>query len=649
MKKHIAIFLLILGSAIVANAQFVLNKADEQMSLFNFEKAIALYTEAYQKKETKYAVSKLAECNRLIRDYNQAESWYAILVAMDDVDPEAVKWYAEMLRINSKYSEAKAQYARYGTVAKNLNSQQLAQLATWQLSCDSAVKWMNKPKKVQLTNEKELNSEQSDWGAVMQGDSFIFTSDRINSLPKKPTGKTFLKLDGGVMPDKQVYGWTGSSYLKLYQKTADGVQLLELPVETDYHVGSPSFSADGNEVFYTITRTPKKIQTDKNGIATLNVEIFSSVKENGVWSKPKPFKYNNLQKWSVGDPFLVKDGSTLFFVSDMPNGKGGTDIYFCKRTKDGAWGDAVNVESLNTLGSERTPVLNGTTIYFATDGLITMGGLDLFKARFVDERAANIENLGAPINSPRDDFSISFSADGKKVFFASDREGGMGKDDIYSYIEQQNMLLKLTGVAYNKETKLPLKNAVVTLKMANNTRLIKNTDSAGKFDFDIPYNQDFVLVGSKTNFTNAKELVTSKNLAIEVDIVKKDLYLTPIVIDKPIKIENIYYDFDRDEIRADAAIELDKLVVLLTENPTIWIEIGSHTDSRGKDQYNLSLSQKRASAVVKYIVQRGIDQSRITARGYGETKPINKCTNGVDCTEDEFQLNRRTEFKIVKQ
>lgn len=653
MKKSIVLFLLMMVGVAATKAQFVLNKADEQMSLFNFEKAIILYTEAYQKKKTEHAVSRLAECYRLIKDYEQAESWYAILVGMENANAEAIKWYAEMLRVNSKYSEAKAQYIRYGALASTLNAREQAQLNIWQSSCDSAVKWMKHPKRVQIVNEKVLNSPQSDWGAVRQGaDSFIFTSDRIDALSapsEKSKNKTFLKFDASVMPDKKVYGWTGNSYLKLYQKSAnaDAVQLFKFPVETDYHVGAPSFNAEGTEVFYTITRAPKKMQKNKDGIVTLNVEIFSSIKENGEWSKPNPFKYNNLQKWSVGDPFLTKDGKMLFFVSNMPNGKGGTDIFYCKRAKDGTWSDAVNLETLNTMGNERTPVLHSDTLYFATDGLITMGGLDLFKSNFIDGKVTKVENLGYPINSPRDDFSISFASNDKKVLFASDREGGIGSDDIYSYVEHQKLPLSLKGIVYNKETNLPLANSIVTLQMQNGVQLKIQTDSIGAFKFDLPNNQDFVLLGSKTNFRNTIERITTKNLA-EGTTITKDLYLMPIVIDKPIKIENIYYDFDKWELRADAFPELEKLVAFLKENPTVWIEIGSHTDSRGKSQYNLALSQKRASAVVEYIVQCGIDQSRIVAKGYGSTKSLNGCF-GANCTEAEFQLNRRTEFSIIKQ
>jgi peptidoglycan-associated lipoprotein len=654
MNKFINISIIILGFLMLVsvntNAQYVLKEADLQYDLYNYDKAVILYTEAYQKKKTLHATERLAESYRAMRNYRQAESWYAILIATEGAKLDAFKWYAEMLRNNSKYSEAKMQYSKYASLAKDLTIAQVNQVGVWQKSCDSSIAWMKNPKAISITNEKGLNSGQSDWGAVRYNNGIVFTSDRINLAAERiRLGKPFLKFDGSNLPEKKVYGWTGNEYLRLYQQTndVDSVSVFPLKNITDYHVGAASFNADGNEVFYTLTRIPKKIERVKNAPSTINIEIFSSKKENGIWSDPTPFFYNNAQKWSVGDPFLSQDGSTLYFVSDKPEGKGGTDIYYCKRTVNGEWGEAINLSAVNTPGNERSPMIDGSIFYFSTDGSIGMGGLDIYKAKITDRGLFAFENMGYPVNSPQDDFAFNLSSK-LKGYFASNRDGGVGSDDIYSFIEQQKLIFRLEGTVFNKETNLPLTNAIVSLNRTNGSPLKVQTDEKGSYRFNLIERADYLIAADKTQFRNATDSLTTKGLT-DSRVIKRDLYLIPIVENKPIRIENIYYDFDKSNIRPDAAKELDKLVTILKENPTIWIELSSHTDSRGNDQYNKWLSQSRANSAVQYIIDRGIEKSRITAKGYGETEPVNQCTSGVKCSEEDHQLNRRTEFKIVKQ
>lgn len=632
-------------------AQYVLKEADVQFDLFNYEKAVILYTEAYQKKKTLKATERLAESYRLMQDYKQAESWYAILVATDGAKPEAFRWYAEMLKNNAKYVEAKTQFAKYGTLAKNLTPAQVNQVDVWQKSCDSAVKWMRNPKTISIKNEKMLNSAQSDWAAVKYNGSVVFTSDRTNTGNLNVrTGRPFLKFDTGKRPDKKVYGWTGNEYLRIYQKdkSLDSVSLFPLDAGTDYHVGATSFSADGKEMFFTLTKIPSKVEKIKNAPSTINIEIYSSKIENGTWTEPKPFRYNKVQEYSVGDPFLSKDGTILFFVSNKPGGLGGTDIYYCKRNVGGDWGDAMPLSAANTEGNERSPMTDGENFYFSTDGSISMGGLDIYKANITDRGIiTNIQNMGYPLNSAQDDFAFNLM-DKTNGYFASNREGGLGSDDIYSFVEQLKLKFKLEGQVFNKETNFPLANAVVTLSKINGAPIKTTTDENGRYKFNLEEDADYNLLAEKTEFRTANEDLTTKRLK-ESEVIKQDLYLAPIVIGKEIRIENIYYDFDKSNIRPDAAKELDKIVAIMKENPTIWIVLGSHTDSRGKDQYNQWLSQSRANSAVQYIIDRGVEKNRITAKGYGESKHVNECANGVKCSEEAHQLNRRTEFTIVKQ
>lgn len=653
MKKSIYKFIIItvvfFASQTQLMAQYVLLEADQQYELYNFKKAIDLYEQAYQKKPTLHAAERLAQAYSYQNNYKQAESWYAIAIGMPSSSPENVLQYAKALQQNSKYTEAKEQYKKYIELNKTIDAKQQN---LWILSCDSARYWMNNPTKVVINNEKRLNTPQSDWGATLYEQNIVFSSDRGDIATDKTSGnKPFLKFDGAKKPDPVIYGWTGNHYLRLYQKNKDQDDVLpfDLNANTAYHVGPASFTGDGNEVFFTLTKIPKKPVYIKGKLATVNIEIYSSKKDTqGKWTIPVPFKYNKVDEYSVGDPFISADGKQLYFVSNMPNGFGGTDIYVSQRTDDGDWSLPRNLKEVNTQGNERTPILDAdNSFYFSTDGRVGMGGLDIFKAQLLNGKIAEPKNLGYPTNSPQDDFAY-FKTSPLTGYFSSNRADGLGNDDIYSFTVQQILSFKLSGRVFDKKSHQPLINAIVSLA-GNNGQILKvQTDETGNFKFDLVQDSDYQLTAEKTNYRADVATFATNNLKASAEI-KKDLYLEKIELEKAIKLENIYYDFDQSNIRPDAAIELDKLVKIMKDNPTIWIELGSHTDSRGNDQYNQWLSQRRANAAVQYIIDRGIDKNRITAKGYGEKMLLNRCANGVKCSVEEHQLNRRTAFKITKQ
>ncbi|MBB2151403.1 OmpA family protein [Pedobacter gandavensis] len=652
MKKNLyKIFISALGFMTVSGSTFGQNKmkeADQQFELFNYKKAILLYEQAYKKKAEIHSAERLAISYRLINDYKQAESWYAILVKMPESNTENLLDYAKTLQNNAKYSEAKAQYLNYFGKHKQVPAQQQNILL---LSCDSALIWMKDPKQLEIINQKTWNSAQSDWAAISYQGNVVFSSDRSNFVAQQNTRKPFLKFDGTVWPDKKVYGWTGNGYLKLYStaKGTDELSLFNIPTGTNYHQGSISFSADENTAFFALTQLPKRLKRSKGKPATIHVEIYSSSRNaSGNWSKPIPFTYNNASSYSVADPFISPDGKTLYFSSNMPGGLGGSDIYSSTKTEDGSWTTPLNMTTVNTAGNERSPVLglNGE-FFFSSDGRVGMGGLDIYKARLKGSSADQIENLKYPLNSPQDDFGFSLNDQGSLVFLSSNRFEGLGQDDIYSLKARPVIQLKLIGQVLDKKTQLPIANSLVALSKIDGGILKVETDATGRFKFDLSPESSYTLVGVKTGFlADIKELNTLGLTSSTV--IEKQLYLEKIELNKAIRIDNIYYDFDKWNIRPDAAIELDKLVKVLKDNPSIWIELGSHTDSRGKDTYNLNLSQKRAESAIQYIISRGIDQNRLTARGYGETQLVNRCSNGVECSVEEHQENRRTEFKIVK-
>ncbi|PTS95210.1 flagellar motor protein MotB [Pedobacter sp. HMWF019] len=640
--------IILLCSTGVVKAQYVIKEADVAYDLYNYDKAIDLYEQAYKKKESLHAAERLAFCNQQVRNYKQAESWYAIAVKLAESRAENVLNYARALQNNSKYSEARVQYLKYVTLNTTVNAEQKE---IWLVSCDSAASWMKKPKAALVDNQKILNSKTSDWGTAVYQNGLVFSSDRRNAVSEVlRKGKPFLKFDASEVPDRNVYGWTGNGYLSLYeQKSEDGpVTLFPLHVPTDYHVASASFDANGNEVYFTLTRIPKKGKFDSKRIQTVNIEIYSAKKDaRGNWSNPVSFKYNKVNAYSVGDPFLSKDGQVLYFVSNMPGGKGGTDLYYCCREASGDWALPVNMTEMNSEGNERSPAVDQQgNFYFSSDGRIGMGGLDIFKVIFKGDHFGGIENAGYPLNSPQDDFAYqAISAD--KGYFSSNRLDGLGSDDIYSYVMQTVLAFRLEGVVYKKGTSEPLGDVVVTLQKTGGGNLKVQTGVDGRFGFNLAESSGYGLTGEKTDFRRDSASVSTIGLTTSA-VLKQDLYLEMMTLNKAIRLENIYYDFNKANIRQDAARELDKLVKIMKDNPTMWIELGSHTDSRGNEQYNQWLSQRRANSAVQYIIDQGISKNRIEAKGHGESQLLNRCAKGVKCSEDEHQLNRRTEFKIVK-
>jgi len=653
MKKNLltkCLFVLCLLAIIIpVKAQFIIKEADKQYELFNYSKAVDLYEQAYKKKETLHAAERLAHAYNYMFNYKQAESWFAIASKWPKSDPENILGYAKALQQNSKYTEAKIQYQNYIALKKDAPA---ADQAMWLNSCDSALKWIKNPKMVELTNKKELNSSQSDWGAFKYQDGVVFTSDRPQPGTELKEGKPFLKFDGAKKPSTTVYGWTGNGYLKLYYKPSatDSVELFPLNTGTKYHVGSASFTRDGKTMYYTLTRITSELERLKKKPSTVNIEIFSSTKAaDGTWSKPVAFPYNNINKYSVGDPFITADGNSLYFSSNMPGGLGGTDIYVTLKTDAGDWGRPTNLKEVNTTGDDRCPVFdNQDNFYFSSDGRLGMGGLDVFRALKEGGGISKIENLGYPFNSPQDDFGFSIDEKGGIVYLSSNREGGLGSDDIYSIDQTAILAFKLEGTVYDKKTSQPITNALVSLAKVNGSVVKTETDENGRYKFNLAKESEYNVSADKTSYRSDTENLATIGLTTS-QVIKQDLYLEPIVRNVGIRLDNIYYDFDKWNIRPDAAAALDKLVQIMTENPTIWIELGSHTDSRGKDAYNLSLSQKRAESAVAYIISKGINRNRIEAKGYGETQLLNRCANGVKCSETEHQLNRRTEFKIVKE
>jgi outer membrane protein OmpA-like peptidoglycan-associated protein len=422
---HIMLFMLLNVLSFGANAQYMIKEADQQFEHYNYSEAIKFYLKAWKKKEKPYTAQRIAESYRKMSDYKSAEEWYERLSAMAGSSPESRLWYADALRSQGKYTEAKTQYKQYGQEQPTASA---AQVQTLIISCDSAIAWIAAPKDIKVENVTKINGNGSDWAAVKYKDGVVFTSDRSSDLLNSAVkSRPFLKFDGTKLPDKEVYRWTGNPYTHLYYSEEEKISLFPLGSANDYHTGAASFTADGKEAYFTMTSTKNK-KDFKQSLNTIYVGLYSSKLVDGKWIDPEAFRYTDDSKWSVGDPYISPDGQTLYFVSDMQGGLGGTDIYKCSRQPDGKWSDAVNLgASVNTTGNERSPFMQESNLFFSSDGHIGMGGLDIYTVR--DGQAVN---LGFPMNSPQDDFAF-YMAENSSGFLSSNRENGSGKDDIYAF------------------------------------------------------------------------------------------------------------------------------------------------------------------------------------------------------------------------
>jgi OOP family OmpA-OmpF porin len=421
----IMLFMLLNVLSFGANAQYVIKEADQQFEHYNYNEAIKLYLKAWKKKEKPYTAQRIAESYRKMSDYKSAEEWYGRLSAMTGSSPESRLWYADALRSQGKYAEAKTQYKQYGQEQPTSSSAQVQALI---ISCDSAIAWTAAPRDIKIENVTKINGNGSDWAAVKYKDGVVFTSDRTSDLISGAVkSRPFLKFDGTKLPDKEIYRWTGNSYTHLYYSEGDSISLFPLGRANDYHTGTASFTADGTEAYFTMTSTKNK-KNFKKVLNTIYVGLYSSRLIDGKWTDPVAFRYTDDTRWSVGDPFISPDGQTLYFVSDMLGGVGGTDIYKCSRQPDGNWSDAVNLgAAVNTTGNERSPFIHENDLFFSSDGHIGMGGLDIYNIQ--DGKAVN---LGFPMNSAQDDFAF-YMAENSSGFLSSNRENGSGKDDVYAF------------------------------------------------------------------------------------------------------------------------------------------------------------------------------------------------------------------------
>ena len=617
-------------------------RADELYNRYEYANAAALYAKLADKRRPRLTdMEKLASCYEQMNDFEAAEEWYAHVVKHSDRAVESLRSYGRVLKANGKYAEAKHQFEAYLSQGGADDG-----VSGFVAGCDSAIVWMANPTRHHLQNQTAVNTERSEFA--------VHASD----------GSVFYTGEPEVAGNSDKHGWTGNAFLRIFSAERATDNSLSSPQfaadmhnDARYHIGPITMDADGQTLYVTRTYPGKEGAVSKERHTkyhTNKLELYRYTKDasTGEWNA-EPFAYNNVKAYSVGHAALAPDGNTLYFVSDMPGGHGGTDIWFCRRQGDGQWGTPENAgPEVNSAGGEMFPnVAPDGTLYYSSDGLRGMGGLDIFRSTGAGSEWSTPENMRYPVNSPRDDFAFVNVADDEEAirgYLSSNRHGGRGGDDIYSFaFEKPKIIIILQGTTSNKQSGERLV-ADVTLFDGNKEIIAsKRSTENGTFEFALDGDRNYEIFARKGGFHPDSAQLSTFGI-VKSDTLHVALLLDPeFTVGQRIELENIYYDFDKHNIRPDAAEILDRLVKIMQDYPTLKIELSSHTDSRGSDAYNMGLSQRRAQAAVKYLVGRGIAGDRMVAEGFGETRLVNDCGNGVPCSREQHQANRRTEVTVT--
>jgi outer membrane protein OmpA-like peptidoglycan-associated protein len=640
MKKYIAL-LLLFPIAIVAQNR-TLQKAEKTFTKESYVSAIQIYERLANKgMGSEQIYEKLGDANYFNANYVQAEQWYTKRYELKGTFPKEFLYrYGQSLKSagkNDQSTQIMAQYAKE-------NPTQLRTKSQLQAKAQQSIK---KGSDVFTVENINTNSKYSDYSSTIKGDTIIFASARPRAV------------------GNQIYARTGQPFTNLYYtvKQAEGnyskAELYSKNTFSIFHEASPVFTKDGNTMYYT--QNELKENNQKRVVNGL-YKIYKSVKQNGKWKNEGVQDIFAQDSARVAHPALSPDGKTLYFASDAKGTFGQSDLFKVTINEDGSYTAPENLgNTINTEGRESYPfVTKDNILLFASDGHPGQGGFDIF-ALDLNQKGASPVHLSAPLNSAFDDFGLNWDRQTNNGVFTSNRPEGQGDDDLYVFTNTNPFFefdynARIIGKVLDRNTNLPIANASVTLYDNKGKELGRiTTNETGDFVFEkVLSNATYTTQGSKetysTNDTRPSLALYEREVSTTI-VLDQDQYKLEQGLDlaKALSLRHIYFDLDKSYIRKDAKVELEKIVEVLTQNPSIKIEIGSHTDSRQSKQYNQALSQRRAKSTLEYLVKRGIAKSRLTAKGYGETQLVNQCADGVKCSEAEHQLNRRSTFVIVGQ
>lgn len=662
------LLLLFLASFGYANAQFVVNYkrvADTYFENKDYYAASTFYkkalkitgdstqailpygTERKTAKDDKVmedyeeSIYNLAESSRLYREYAEAEKYYAVAITFSNTRyRKAQFYYAECLRANKKFTPAIQAFETF--ISKNPNDPLVKNANKEIASCKFALEEMRFPRMVEVRKlANNVNGLGSNYAPVKLGNDFYFTSSRPVSITGK---KDVVKTDAG---DVQISTKANPFINNLYTTKSDlkvsdiSVKMMDLNLPKSIEVAAASFTPDGNRVYFTYWREREKYA------------IYTATKMDNKWSDPVPVGLEiNSKDFNSSQPYVTADGKFLLFSSDRGGGYGKFDLWYCALREDGTLGQAVNMgPTINTEDDERAPYYNTITrkLLFSTDGRVGLGGLDFFEAEGDLITWTMPKNLGYPFNSSKDDIYFTAIDDqGTKGYISSDRESSC----CLEVFEVKKEFFNISGILTDCKTKLPLAGATVTFSnIENNQKLTTGTD--GKYTFRTDSKRPIKLLFAKDNYFSITKNYAYEELAKADTMIYKDYCLSPFKLGIPIALDNIYYEFNSAELTEPSKKVLDFLIPIMEDNPEMEIELGSHTDNIGTDEYNLNLSYQRAKSCVDYLVSKGISEARLTSKGYGESMPIapNEIGKGKKKKDnpDGRAKNRRTEFKVTKK
>ena len=596
-------------------------KADKLFNRFEYVEAAQEYLKLSGKKDP-YVYRQLAESYYNMYNTKEAIKWYAKATETKQ-DAETYYKYAQMLKAEGRYEEANEQMQKFAKMAPK---------------DQRAIIFMKDPdylpklrSQTKLFDEKYLDisdKKYTDFGAVLNDDNtFYFTSTRN-------TGR-------------RTYGRNEEPYLDLYTATynektgklSDATPITE--INSKWHDGPAAITADGNTMYFA-SESYKEGEYEKDkGQQTGLIFLFKATKVNGKWGNVKALPFND-KRWSSANPSVSKDGKTLYFSSNREGSMGETDIWKVDIKGNDSYGKPENLGSkVNTEGRESFPyIAEDGRLFFASEGRKGFGGYDIFMIDLANNGEAI--NVGAPVNTPKDDFSFSFNSNKNVGFFSSNR---LGSDNLY-------MATPICGV----HTIVTLRDAktgkvipagkVAILDDRNNVIETRTADAGGKATYDVDCNTAYVIQGSAEGY-KTESFPVEKTNGGKVTVMADLEPLDNLIVGDEVVLNSIYFEYDKSNITPEAAFELNKLVDVMKSYPEMVIFAKAHTDNRGSDEYNLKLSDQRAKAVVQYVISQGISRERISGQGFGETEPKVDC--GANCTEEQHAQNRRNEFKIVKR
>lgn len=613
-------------------------KADERYEQYSFSPAIDIYKKVLDKGYVSSDLLKrLGNSYYFNAKYKEAADIYKRLQETypDEMEVEDIFRYAQSLKTLGEYGEASrlmAEFKQMTAVDLDFDEDYMAKIE------ENSGRYSVKP--------FEYNSKYSDFAASYYEKGLIFASDR----------------DTGNLA-RYRHTWNSRDFLDLYKINADSVSAnrvvkLEGEVNTRLHESTSVITKDGTTMYFTRNNflDGKKY---KDGQGIIRLKIYSAEYINGEWTNITELPFNS-DSYSVAHPMLSPDGKRLYFVSDMPGSLGESDIFMTEIIGDGTYGPIVNLgKNINTMARETFPfITKDGVLYFSSDGHQGLGGLDVFATKIAfNDYEQPVVNVGRPINGPTDDFSFIYNSEDKTGYFSSNREGGMGDDDIYQFVENEPLVLDciqdVSGTVRDRISNEVLAGATVMVIDEENREVSSTiTDSEGNYILQLDCSKGNFVRASRDGYVPAEEYLNKSYGKPRII----DFYLERDVVTggfgddlaKLLQLSTIYFDLNKYNIRPDAEIEIQKVIVAMEKYPSLKIKVNSHTDSRGNDAYNLWLSQMRAESTVNYMISKGISPERLQGEGFGETRLVNECFNDVRCSREQHQLNRRSEFIIFE-